>query len=34
MGAIFKIWTTPASLTLNGGAKTFLNQIRVLNQFN
>lgn len=31
MGAIFKIWTTPASLTLNGGAKTFLDQI--LNQF-
>lgn len=32
MGAIFKIWTTPACLTLNGGAKTFLDQI--LNQFN
>lgn len=32
MGAIFKIWTTPACLTLNGGTKTFLDQI--LNQFN
>lgn len=34
MGAIFKIWTTPASLTLNGGAKTFLDLDQILNQFN
>lgn len=32
MVAIFKIWATPESLTLNDGAKTFLDQI--LNQFN
>lgn len=32
MGAIFKCWTPPASITLNGGAKLFMNQI--FNKFN